>query len=114
MVDAASIKDLEDIELPGYLYPDFDSSPHKYFIKTVPTTHLSQELKDRVPLAHKKAKLPHDPAFTIHDARALQATYPSASAFFEEYGFCLLKHKTAVKEWNTKMENVDNDIVNVY
>jgi hypothetical protein len=51
---------------------------------------------------------------TIHDARALQATYESPGAFFKEFGFCLLQHKTNVKEWNTDYFSTDNDVINTY
>ena len=51
---------------------------------------------------------------TIHDARALQATYESPGAFFKEFGFCLLQHKSNVKEWCTDFMSTDNDITKFY
>ena len=33
---------------------------------------------------------------------------------FEKHGFCLLQHKTAVKEWNGDYSNLDSDVSNIY
>jgi hypothetical protein len=54
------------------------------------------------------------PLITMHDARALQATYESPGAFYKAHGFCLLQHKTNVKEWNIDYGNSDNDITKIY
>lgn len=50
----------------------------------------------------------HDnPPVEVHDARELQSTAKSEAAFFDEHGFVLLKHATAVKDW-------DRDIASIY
>ena len=33
---------------------------------------------------------------------------------FKAHGFCLLSHKTNVKNWNTDKANSDNEITNIY
>jgi hypothetical protein len=48
-----------------------------------------------------------NPAVEVHDARQLQSSATSDAAFFEDHGFVLLQHKTAVKDW-------DHDIGSVY
>lgn len=55
-----------------------------------------------------------NPIQTIHDARALQATYESPAAFFKDFGFCLVQHKTQVKDWNTDYLSTDNEVCNIY
>ena len=50
----------------------------------------------------------------MHDARALQATYPSPAAFYKEHGFCLLQHHTEVKEWNTNYMKFDAEVSTIY
>jgi hypothetical protein len=54
------------------------------------------------------------PPVTIHDARVLQASYSSPAECFKKHGFCLLNHKTNVKEWNADWRNKDNDITKFY
>lgn len=50
----------------------------------------------------------HDnPPVEVHDARELQKSARSEAAFFDEHGFVLLKHATAVKDW-------DRDIASIY
>ena len=40
------------------------------------------------------------PAVEVHDARQLQSSAKSDAAFFAEHGFVLLRHETAVTDWN--------------
>ena len=54
------------------------------------------------------------PTMKIYNARLLQDQCGSPAEFFQQYGFCLLNHKTEVQEWNTDYKNSDNDIVNIY
>ena len=50
----------------------------------------------------------------IFNGRDLQATFDSPQAMFEKHGFCLLQHKTAVKEWNSDYAKLDTDVTNIY
>lgn len=48
-----------------------------------------------------------NPPVEVHDARQLQLSSKSDEEFFGEYGFVLLRHATAVKDW-------DRDIASIY
>lgn len=48
-----------------------------------------------------------NPPVEVHDARRLQSSAKSESAFFSEHGFVLLPHQSAVKNW-------DEDIASIY
>ena len=69
------------------------------------SAYFGLEKEDKAALKEGPFK---SPPITIHDARALQDTYASPAAFFKEHGFCLLHHKTNVKEWNVDYANTDN------
>ena len=80
------------VQLKGMLAPDFSG--------------------DRAPLM--QFALPPSPEYEhpnppveVHDARQLQSSAKSEAAFFDEHGFVLLQHATAVKDW-------DHDIASVY
>jgi len=50
----------------------------------------------------------------MYDARVLQARYPSVSAFYKKFGFCLLHSPTKVKNWNENYLNPFTDINKIY
>lgn len=51
----------------------------------------------------------------MYNARVIQEQYESTAAFFERYGFVLLKSETQVKEWNENKEfQGENDITRIY
>jgi len=58
------------------------------------------------------------PTTRIHDARRLQAAAvgPSYSEarFFEQHGFVLLSHESAVADWDVDPNAPDNELVRVY
>ena len=72
----------------------------------------------KIPLRHQLAALFGQvvPLRTqMYDARAIQEQYDSPAAFFDRYGFVLLKSETQVKEWNEDKEfEGENDITQVY
>lgn len=46
------------------------------------------------------------PPVEIHDARQLQASARSEAEFLAEHGFVLLPHRTAVRDWDSDVEQV--------
>lgn len=119
------IKPIDHVEseLGGFIVKDHPIDPnrpvqmwlpkgfHKQFWK-----YSSQQDEAGIPEKDKnlmlKAIKPH--RARIFDARELQATFESPQAMFEKHGFCLLNHKSAVKDWNGDYANTNNDITNIY
>lgn len=57
------------------------------------------------------------PFVSITNARCVQAQAKNSASFFDQHGFVLLKHATAVNQWNTdyaKPSGEDNDVARIY
>jgi hypothetical protein len=60
-------------------------------------------------------KIPSFGPFQIDDARPFQAEAASEAAFFDEHGFVLLPHATAVRDWDVDPASAESsDVVRYY
>jgi hypothetical protein len=73
-------------QLNGLFPPDFRSS-----------ARVPIDIRTGPPAGRR---LPQFGPFEIHDARPLQAQAASEASFFEDHGFVLLPHETAVRDWD--------------
>jgi hypothetical protein len=71
--------------------------PHVMLNGLAPSDYVSDGRID-IDLGDSPAPPPPRRA-AMHDARPLQATAPSESRFFADHGFALLRHESAVRDW---------------
>lgn len=67
-----------------------------------------------MPKADGKAIAKGKPLMKVLNGRVAQARAGSPAEFFKEHGFCLLNHKTEVKDWNDDYLKFVSDITNIY
>lgn len=72
--------------------------------------NLSQLLASAGP----RPERPRPPIVEIHDARALQENAASEAAFFDRYGFVLLRAPSTVDDWDCNQDDPANPIATHY
>ena len=94
-----------DTKIYGFFEPDF-----------VPAGRISMRVEEPAP-----GMLLETPEIRIHDARSLQKLEQregsvSEAQFFEEYGFVLLSHESAVENWDVDpaIPQDENPLTRVY